>query len=85
MADHIRFMTGYYPNRWLQFCWKFISPLLIVVCIRSRPYPNSLFCVFHLCIVLDKNDRIRAGAKAPGNPRPGRHGAKNGPIDSKRP
>jgi len=83
MADHIRFMTGYYPNRWLQFCWKFISPLLIVVCIRSRPYPNSLFCV--LCIVLDKNDRIRAGAKAPGNPRPGRHGAKNGPIDSKRP
>jgi len=31
MAEHISFMTGYYPNRWLQFCWKFISPLLIVV------------------------------------------------------
>jgi len=31
MAEHIKFMTGYYPNRWLQFCWKYISPLLIVV------------------------------------------------------
>jgi len=35
MADHIQFMTGYYPNRWLQFCWKFISPLLILVSLQS--------------------------------------------------
>jgi len=31
MADHIQFMTGYYPNRWIQLCWKYISPMLIAV------------------------------------------------------
>ena len=41
MADHIRFMTGYYPNRWLQFCWKYISPLLIVVWNVGSYFPST--------------------------------------------
>ena len=36
MAANVKEMLGHYPQRWWLICWKFISPLLILVSIEFR-------------------------------------------------
>ena len=42
--DHIEDILGRKINGWLKFCWKFITPLVILVCTLKDSFNEIFFC-----------------------------------------
>ena len=42
--DHIEDILGRKINGWLKFCWKFITPLVILVCTFKDSFNEKIFC-----------------------------------------
>ena len=42
--EHIEDILGRKINGWLKFCWKFITPLVILVCTLKDSFNEIFFC-----------------------------------------